>query len=598
MLSDRSSHRQWATKKLKETIDEYDLRPILFIGSGISQRYLDDAPSWDGLLRELINECPDTHIDYPLEYYKQKYSNPRIGTEIADAYAEWAWEVRETSIFPDWTYEHENREVFLKQKVSEKFDDLSPDSIEDFDKNIEEAKILQEIGPHAIITTNYDTVIEEVFPDEYNTIVGEQVYDVDFTSIGEIYKIHGCTNEPESIIITENDYQRFLNRKKYLSAKLLTYFAEHPVVILGYDITDQNVTTILSDLDTVTTDDENDLLENIFHIDFTRGISNNDDLQKYSVVNHEDGGRSRVRSISAEDYSWIYETLTYESELSAVKIKHLRELMNNTYKVVTQDAPRKKVQIEILQQASDEDELTNMLGVLPMDGDSESADILRKYLINQKESETRDGENLQTNLELATLTFIGDKNQTLSSDEVVLMMRKEIDELDWNDDRCELLIHSSLENGLHGVEWLLMHNEDISEVLHDIAGKVGKKNKAQRLEYILYVLGEEEPLQTLSENESIQQYKLNYEEFLENINNPVEERVGRYGASDTIHYPDGETTYDELLGDQEKTEKVLNSLNEAILPDTGVELGRTNPKMYFRAAELVKIANVTGLTND
>lgn len=46
-------------------------------------------------------------------------------------------------------------------------------------------------------------------------------------------KIHGSSHEVESIVITNEDYVDFYKRKKYISAKLLTYFAEHPLFSLG-----------------------------------------------------------------------------------------------------------------------------------------------------------------------------------------------------------------------------------------------------------------------------------------------------------------------------------------------------------------------------
>ncbi|WP_202020915.1 SIR2 family protein [Pseudomonas sp. ADAK18] len=79
-----------------------------------------------------------------------------------------------------------------------------------------------------MITTNYDQLLEECFP-EYETIVGQKILYADHSSIGEIFKIHGCASHPESIVLTRADYDEFVKRKKYLSAKLLAFFAEHPL---------------------------------------------------------------------------------------------------------------------------------------------------------------------------------------------------------------------------------------------------------------------------------------------------------------------------------------------------------------------------------
>jgi len=62
--------------------------------------------------------------------------------------------------------------------------------------------------------------------------------------IGEIFKIHGCITDPAGIVLTDDDYEDWNNKKKYLSAKLLTYFLEHPVLIIGYSAQDPNVLSI------------------------------------------------------------------------------------------------------------------------------------------------------------------------------------------------------------------------------------------------------------------------------------------------------------------------------------------------------------------
>ncbi|MCV5737918.1 SIR2 family protein, partial [Escherichia coli] len=72
-----------------------------------------------------------------------------------------------------------------------------------------------------------------------------------YTSYGEILKMHGCSSQYETIVLTAEDYTDFNKRKKYLSAKLLTYFAEHPLFFFGYSATDTNIKGILSDIDEI-----------------------------------------------------------------------------------------------------------------------------------------------------------------------------------------------------------------------------------------------------------------------------------------------------------------------------------------------------------
>lgn len=587
MLTEQNSHRQWAVEKIEEAIESYELRPILFIGSGFSQRYLDDAPNWDQLLEKMIQKSPDEYLNRPFEYYNQQYECPRIGTEIADGYAEWAWDVRGSDEFPDYLYDIQNREVFLKYKVAEYFRDISPSSIDEVDKNQEELETLKDLGPHAIVTTNYDSLVETVFPEEYNVIVGEEIYDLDYTSIGEIFKIHGCMSDPQEIVLTERDYTRFIEQKKYLTAKLLTYFAEHPIIIIGYDATDNNITRILEDVDLVTSEeiDESDLIENIFHLDWSPGISDTDQIDNYKVILGDENQRIRIRSISAEDYSWIYDAASHQSQMTGVKVGTLRNILNNTYKIVSEDAPKKEIQLEMMEQVSEQEELSTLLGVTPIEDSTEQGDLLRRYLRSRREGQFGEDPDIEDRIEIATLSW-SLSNTTIDSAKEIIEYRQQRGDFELNKDRIETLFRSSLNNGLQGVDWIA-EMDDIRDPLETASQEITDYHPAMRLQYNLYVLGESEYLDNMVQNIG-GEYDLRLEEFRDNCSLSLRERLEAYSVPSTTISFVGDTSTGELLGDQERTERLLNRLADRMLSEDSV----SDYKPDFKKLELTKLANI------
>lgn len=242
---DSNSYQEAIRDDVGSCLDDMGVQPILFIGSGISQRYF-GGPSWDSLLAILAQQCPV--IDQDFAYYKQRHQSPiDIGTVFADRFREWAWGEGRQS-FPVQLFEASvPGDMYIKYAVAEHFEKLliSEDASDLSEQFSEELGALKKIRPHAIITTNYDRFLEQLFPD-YAPVVGGQILRVDYASIGEILKIHGCSSDPTSIVLTRGDYEEFWAKQKYLSAKLLTFFSEHPLVFLGYNAADPDIKAILS----------------------------------------------------------------------------------------------------------------------------------------------------------------------------------------------------------------------------------------------------------------------------------------------------------------------------------------------------------------
>ncbi|MFP3878983.1 SIR2 family protein [Bacillus paralicheniformis] len=272
-MSNYQSYLEESLSKLRTVLDDSGTRPILFIGSGLSRRYV-GAPDWVGLLTKLIEINPI--IKMPIGYYTQNTNNhlPAVASALVEKYQTYAWEKYEEEIFPAELYNHSYaKSIFLKSQIAQILDKLMESFNLEDNEYYEELKILKTLNPHAVITTNYDRLLETIF-DKFKVVIGQQVIKKkEATSIGHILKIHGSTEKPEEIVISAEDYDSFHEKQKYLIAKLLTYFMEHPVIFLGYSVADENIKNILADISEMVSGGSNEIVNNIWFVEWEKELS-------------------------------------------------------------------------------------------------------------------------------------------------------------------------------------------------------------------------------------------------------------------------------------------------------------------------------------
>lgn len=350
-------------RDIEECLEKMGVQPILFFGSGMSQRYI-DTPTWNGLLEYLIEKCPS--IDKNIAYYQQKYNSPiEISSEFSNYIREWAWSEQE--LFPSELFEPDQpSDIYIKHIVSEFFLDIESSELaqKKLEQFSEEINALKAINPFALITTNYDQLLESIFT-EFTPIIGQEILRANYASVGEIIKIHGCSSDKNSIVLTNSDYDHFSAKKKYLSAKLLTFFAEHPLIIMGYSAQDPNVRAILSDIDEILSPD-NELIPNIYLVEWNEHAetSGNHALEKLIPI---DNDRSvRVKSITASCFKWVFDALGSNETLASINPKLLRSVLARTYNLVRHDIPSKTIEVDfqMLEHAlSSSDDFAKLYGI-------------------------------------------------------------------------------------------------------------------------------------------------------------------------------------------------------------------------------------------
>jgi len=352
------------TESVKNCLSELGCQPIIFAGAGLSRRYL-NSPSWIELLGAISEKNPK--VTDNVSFLFQKYGSLlEVGEQLIPNFHAWAWsegrQFFDDALFLPNTHPSEFIKYFVAKYVSE----LSSCDISNIKPLLlrKEVDQLKEIRPHSIITTNYDLLCEALFP-EYTSIVGQKIIRAPGISVGEIFKIHGCVSDYREIVLTTSDYSAWTNKKKYLSAKLLTYFLEHPVLIVGYGAQDPNVLAILKDIDEILAC-PGSLVSNIFYLVRDKNITEKSNPPSDMLLDLGNGSSMRINAIYANDFSWVYKAFEANSSLENVNPKLLRALMARTYDLVRHDIPRMGVQVnfETLEQAVASDgSLPKLLGI-------------------------------------------------------------------------------------------------------------------------------------------------------------------------------------------------------------------------------------------
>ena len=203
-------------------ISGYTNYPVLFIGTGLTLRYLKNSYSWDSLLKKIAFDITgDEHyyLDIKSKYMKNFQCNyAKIATDIEADFNKKAQDNQQFNNINELFYkniEHGISVSRFKLYISNILKEL--DFKKEMDKEISE---LKKAGKNisSIITTNYDCMIEEIF--SFNPLIGNNI--LLSNPYGSVYKIHGCVSQPDKIIISEKDYQEFEKKYELIRAQLLS----------------------------------------------------------------------------------------------------------------------------------------------------------------------------------------------------------------------------------------------------------------------------------------------------------------------------------------------------------------------------------------
>lgn len=313
---------------IENIISKFNTTPFLFIGSGMSRRYL-NLPDWKGLLRHFAEIVSNDEFAY--DAYENKARTVECKCGIMPKVAELIQRDFDKKWFDDASIRTIGKEVLCQVHNG-----LSPFKAElaayikseikineEYQDEIDKLSKISEKSIAGVITTNYDSFLETNFTGFVKFVGQAELIFSPIQGVAEIYKIHGSVEEPESIVINEEDYVLFEKNSAYLAAKLMTIFMEYPIVFMGYSISDSNVQSIIKAIVNCLNMEQIRLLEDRFvFVEYSEGISGAD-VTPYTIM-IEDKPLT-MKKVSLSDFMLLYNAMEYKrAKLPAVILRKFK----------------------------------------------------------------------------------------------------------------------------------------------------------------------------------------------------------------------------------------------------------------------------------
>ena len=338
---------------IDQVIGKFNTTPFLFVGSGMTRRYL-GLPDWKGLLEHFAKKIKDDPYSYRVYESKAKSVPCEMGIMPKIA------ELIQRDFDEKWFLNKRIRTVdhAVCQKILE--NGLSPFKAEIaeyiksigeipalYKKEVEAIYSISEKSIAGVITTNYDSFLEDHFKG-YKKYVGQsQLIFSAIQGVAEIYKIHGSTEAPESIIINEKDYKEFNAKSAYLAAKLMTIFMEYPIVFMGYSISDSNIQNIMRAIVNCLDEVQLQRLRDRFVFIEYEPEKVGYEISEYSIM--FDKKELPMTKITLSDYLPLYQAIG--KKRAKIPVRLLRKFKQDLYSYVVTNTPTSTLRV-----ASIEDE--------------------------------------------------------------------------------------------------------------------------------------------------------------------------------------------------------------------------------------------------
>lgn len=319
---------------LLSRLQDQNALPFLFVGSGMSRRYL-DLPDWHGMLRHFAE---DIHVDFDHLLATADGDLPRAATLLAlEFHNPWFTDPKyedQRSKYKNLVRDQETAlKVAIAEYISANSELTSGTPGVDNTQLAAELSLLSSAVVDGVITTNYDGLVDQVFDDFASYVGQDELLLSDAQFVAETYKIHGDHNDPPSLVLTERDYTSFESRNKYLASKLLTIFAEHPVVFLGYGLNDPYIRDIINEIaQAVGPSRLDELAERIYFVEWSPDPHAKPEIARF-YLDVASGRPLPATRVTTHSMLPVFGALASLSRPFPAKV--LRELRHHVYDLVT-----------------------------------------------------------------------------------------------------------------------------------------------------------------------------------------------------------------------------------------------------------------------
>ena len=204
-------------------------RLVIFVGSGVSNN--SGVPTWKGLIEtiakkinynENCNGCDFIETSCPKEDCSKRFN----------------FTATEFLRIPEYYYQSASSDEYF-QTISDTLKcDKESNAVDE---------IILDIAPHHIITTNYDTLLENSA--SIKTANYKVIYeDKDLLSNASdcyIIKMHGDIDHPQTIVLKESDYIDYEHTHPLISTYIKSLLVNHTFLFVGYSLNDNNLNLII-----------------------------------------------------------------------------------------------------------------------------------------------------------------------------------------------------------------------------------------------------------------------------------------------------------------------------------------------------------------